>query len=392
MLKTAARSVRRSPLRTLCTVLACAVMAAFLLVYCRNLDHTVKTMRATAESIEVTAQIDALTGLDDPYLPEPLLAQMRDTGFLTNETLKTHVPFGFGKYVAKRTGNRMVALSSAGIDRYLTNRLGAMLWGEGWTLDTWLASDRPAVLLPQSAGYQPGGTAELTLLSDDREKAPRLCVSMLVAGVYNDDLDDEDRLMKARNERFAFCPLPWLRSQYGQGDWVDRQLQYRYADFALQNKENINTFKTKMTQMGFNTAQTGLRLTLNDHLLIGAINPLKRTVTLMRVLLPVLFAMVGLLGALLSYLTMHGRRRELAVMRSMGQTRGKAFLAFFFEMLLLCMAGGLLGYLALLSGDRGGLRPLWPLPLLWVCYLAGGAIAIRLLDRPNVLALLRDDV
>lgn|GEM_PF-680979 len=390
ILKTAWRSLRRSLLRSLCMVMAIAAMSGFLLTYVQNLDRTVQKLRNTAESINVYVEVKTLGGADDPYFAESLLQEMQKTGFVRDSALKTRVAFGYGSAVPDGR-MQLTAMTAPELDRYFGKHLDSVVWAKDWTLETWIASDRPAVILPQSAGFSPGDAAALSLMPDDQTwNDAVLHPSVTVAGVFNDSLDDEDIFLHLSQESYGFCPLPWLAAQYGQGVWAGQELRYRYARILLQNTENINLFKARMVELGFNTETTNLRLIIGDRLLIGAANPLKKSVSLLRGVLPLLFALVTFLGALLCYLTMHSRRRELAVMRSLGMTSADAFFAFLLEAALLCVLDAAAGSLVLLRGGAGLVTAVGTLVLFSVFYLIGGSISIRLIDRPNVLELLKD--
>ena len=140
--------------------------------------------------------------------------------------------------------------------------------------------------------------------------------------------------------------------------------------------------KELMLDGGFN------RLVVNDALLIGVTTQLQRHIRLLKALLPLLFALVAAIGFGLSFLLLRGRRREAAVMRSLGESRGRVFCVLLMETALQAVFGTALGALAalLVTGTRA-VNPA-TLALVFACYLPGGAAAVFRLTRVNVLGLM----
>ena len=126
-------------------------------------------------------------------------------------------------------------------------------------------------------------------------------------------------------------------------------------------------------------------LLLLDQSFTETVSALGRYITFSRILFPALFAMVGLLGFLISWLMVNGRRMEFAIMRGLGASRRRVFASFFLEQALLCLTGcaGLL----FLSG--GAVKWLAVLAFL-LCYLIGCALSVRAVGRTNLMALLSE--
>ena len=116
---------------------------------------------------------------------------------------------------------------------------------------------------------------------------------------------------------------------------------------------------------------------------------LGRYITFSRILFPALFAMVGLLGFLISWLMVNGRRMEFAIMRGLGASRKRVFASFFLEQALLCLIGCVLGCGGLLFLSGGAVKWLAVLAFL-LCYLIGCALSVRAVGRTNLMALLSE--
>ncbi len=384
VLKTAGRSIGRNLTRSITTVLVIAAMAAFLVLYGQNLARARNEMEDTSRTIPVFAEINALKGRDDPSIPVATMETIRQSGFVKAATLKAGLVYDLnGKNPSAK--NHLYAVTGPDAERQLKKHLQEMIWAEGWDLEKTMASAEPMVILPLGDGRMPGQQVEVTLRPGAKGSA--VPVSMTVAAVYRDDLDDEDLLHNWEGITYAFCSMPWLENQLENGLFPKEHIFYNYARLQMQDVVNINAFKLQMAELGFNSEDTGLQMIIADRLLLSAINPLMKSVSLQQKLFPLLFALIALLGASLCYLTMNARKQEFAIMRSLGVTPATVFVSFLSETLLLCLLGTAVGALLLLTGARG--FDLWLLPLFVLCYLAGGAAAIQVLNRPDVLGLLQ---
>ncbi len=385
ILKTAGRSLCRNLTRSVSTLLVIAAMAAFLVLYGQNMARSRREMEATSASIPVYADINALKGGEDPYIPADLLEAVEQTGFVKEALLKAQLQYSLtgGRPTAKHA---LCAVTGPDAERQLNKHLDHMTWAEGWDLDRVLSGTEPALILPVGDQKMPGDLVEITLLPS--AKTDPATLSMTVAAVYRDDIDEEDWLNAYEGKTFAFCSVPWLRRQVDEGVFEKAYVYFRSVRLQLRDTVHINHFKTQMAERGFNSEETGLQMVIADRLLLSAINPLMKSLALQQKLFPLLFGLVALLGATLCWLTVNSRRQELAILRSLGATPCMVLLSFLSEALLLCLAGTALGSLLLLTGAGG--FDLWLLPLFVLCYLAGGAVAIRMLDSGDVLTLLRN--
>lgn len=162
--------------------------------------------------------------------------------------------------------------------------------------------------------------------------------------------------------------------------------------FTLRSPYDLEPFRDylaeeQISQVGkLNMNRT--TVVLRDQAFVETASGLGRYITFSRILLPVLCGAVGLLGFLISWLMVNGRRMEFAVMRGLGASKSRVFWSFFLEQGALALAGCLLGGLALLPLGAG-----WAVWLaaagFWLCYLAGCALAAALTGRVSPMALLQ---
>lgn len=168
---------------------------------------------------------------------------------------------------------------------------------------------------------------------------------------------------------------------------------YGTCTFTLRSAYDLEPFRQYLAQQGFSQVRTAganrTTLLLLDQSFTETVSALGRYITFSRILFPALFAMVGLLGFLISWLMVNGRRMEFAIMRGLGASRRRVFASFFLEQALLCLTGCVIGCAGLLFLSGGAVKWLAVLAFL-LCYLIGCALSVRAVGRTNLMALLSE--
>lgn len=163
------------------------------------------------------------------------------------------------------------------------------------------------------------------------------------------------------------------------------------AGFVVQDTLHLNEFKQEMRDLGLkNVAPMAQRVTyegnvlnLNDSAFIGAASRLMELLDTVRAFFPFLLGLIVCVGYLVTLLLLHGRKQEMALLRSIGVSRTGCFLIFFKEQLLLAAAGVFAGSLlaVLLQGNHGG-GSVMAGCLVGVCYMLGNGLALWKLFTP----------
>ena len=206
-----------------------------------------------------------------------------------------------------------------------------------------------------------------------------------------------------------WCGPEWLRGdgdaelaerelgRIGDVDGMKRWLYYRTrfetCRFTLKSAYELENLRGWLADQQY--SQVGIinrnRVTvlLRDESFVDAVGGLGRYISFSRILFPVLFLVVGLLGFIISWLMVSSRRMELAVMRGLGASPGRAFSSFFLEQAALCLTGCLAGVLIMAL-----LYPGWAVWLagagFLACYLAGCALSVLTAGRTNLMLLLSE--
>jgi ABC-type antimicrobial peptide transport system permease subunit len=166
--------------------------------------------------------------------------------------------------------------------------------------------------------------------------------------------------------------------------------------FTLKEPLKINVFKSAMQQIGFvsvnisgGASHIGKAISMNDQTFILAATQLKESLTMLKSLAPLIFIIVAVIGYIASYLLMQSRQNEFAIMRSLGTDKKRCFIIIFLESLMLALIGSILGTVgALIIVDVSPLMTGVILGSFLITYLLGTAIALFLLNRFSVMAIL----
>ena len=157
----------------------------------------------------------------------------------------------------------------------------------------------------------------------------------------------------------------------------------------------MTAFKDYLEDYGYSQVQrvSSVRefIVLKDAYFNNAIASIRQQIRYINNLYPFLYALVGIIALVVSYLLVVSRKKEFATMRGLGTSRVRTFFSFFFEQGLLCLTGTGIG-LTLWS-------VIWKTPtdfhLLLTAgfvglYLIGGTISVLIMNRENVLKILFD--
>ncbi len=128
---------------------------------------------------------------------------------------------------------------------------------------------------------------------------------------------------------------------------------------------------------------------LFDGSFVETVGGLGRYISFSQLLFPVLFALMAVLGFIISWLMVNARRMEFAILRGLGASRKRVFLSFFLEQALLCLGGGILGSVILCLAT-GSLGWWWAVALFALCYLLGAALSVLAVGRTHLMSLLSE--
>lgn len=166
------------------------------------------------------------------------------------------------------------------------------------------------------------------------------------------------------------------------------------CSFALKETKTLDSFRdylqdSKISQVR-KLAKNRMTIVLRDQTFTETVGGLGRYISFSKILFPALFAIVCLLGFIISWLMVNGRRMEFAILHGLGASRQRVFWSIFLEQILLCLLGCLLssGVLYLINGPGSAQ---WFSVLVFLgCYLAGCAVSVIVVSKTNLMLLLSE--
>lgn len=248
-------------------------------------------------------------------------------------------------------------------------------------------------------GLKPGDTIELDIFSSEYDSngflswvfQPLGVHKFKIVGSYNpgttmitDDLPDIIGPIKTLSQIHKKADVPYFASSYS---------------FQVQNPLLLNEFKDRMALLDFTPvnpqaegSRVGNTLIINDETFIRSATQITKSLTLLQLLCPLFFVLVAIISFVLSFLLMQGRKKDLAIMRSLGTRPRKVFVILLLESLIPLLPGivcGTVVFLLVMGRQPFSAVQQALLTITFaVFYLVGIILAISLINRNNVMALL----
>ena len=349
---------------TLAAVAAVAALTFFLSVFTSSIQSSREQLRRIYEVITVTARVAGYNTGVNASIGEELYRSILDSGFI-----KAHWAL-----IQNKTEQQdlLRALNKTALVPDLEGWEPYIIWQEGYDI-TALEGDARVCLAPRSLELELGETVTLPLGGEYR----KLHMELTVVGLYGKEYRSADEL------DVYYCPLTAMEDFLRENQ---QEITYNILEMELQKLDRLGDFKTQMTELGLEKGSA--RLTVNDALLQQVTAKFRQHIRLLNTLLPVLLTIVAGIGFGLSFLLLRGRKREAAVLRSLGTRRGQVFGMFLSETALQALLGTLLGGgLAWAALGKTAFQ-LQYLSLVLCCFLLGGAAAVWQLAKANVFTVM----
>ncbi|MCH5191119.1 MAG: hypothetical protein J1F23_03050, partial [Oscillospiraceae bacterium] len=115
---------------------------------------------------------------------------------------------------------------------------------------------------------------------------------------------------------------------------------FQTCRFTLNSAYDLESLKTFLSDNSYSQVgkveRNRTTVLLKDQEFTETLGGLRRYIAFSNILLPVLFLAVALIGFIISWLMINGRRMEFAVLRGIGASRRRVFATFFLEQAALC--------------------------------------------------------
>lgn len=354
------RNIWRNRKISLIATLAVAVSAFFLMVFSDNIAAYEKKLDEGCASLKVTAHIMGNNATATPQLTEEQYRAILDTGFIAEHSVMKDQKFG--------DNDVMRGINSPDIDVTLKVCVDNIVWAEGYDESVFTSSEWVCVA-PANAWLEPGQQWDCWI--EDQH------VTLTIAGVYG------SKYVSRNSGMVYYCPIDMMKAIH---EHLGTEFTYSGMEMELQDLKHLDTFKKQMKEQGMSVGNA--RMVINDSQFQNVTSQLKRQVRLLESLLPILLALIAAIGCGLSFLLLRGRRRETAILRSLGMKRAGVFGILVAENTLQTLVGLIVAGFAgwYLLGTEA--LQLQHLTALFLCYLLGGAVAVWKISDINVFNIM----
>lgn len=236
--------------------------------------------------------------------------------------------------------------SVAGSPRFYYTESVEVKWLEGWSEDSFTGSWVCAIpyTLQQAHGIQLGDTVRFLFALYDYGAPIIDTIDLPVVAVYRSSDDNETIFSPISNSR-----LPAEGAFYGFVSLGSGASGYDSFVFTLKDARQLDQARQALEDAGFTYSHSGSSsrsfAVIDDMIYLNTTHSMERQIQYVSALYDALYVLTGLLGLALAWLLVSSRRKEIALMRALGTQPARIVGNFFFEQVLLCAAGTLLGTL-----------------------------------------------
>ena len=402
MIKRIIRSNIRRPVYSVAIVLFAAVLTAVLCYLHKAGEEELRSYQQTYASVPVTFRVTDLDGSKPGSVAGWVVDLFSDRGMKPNlepYVGKLHVRvsrMGSYLYIARdeyglpveETGSANVAgIGSLYVAEELTEDWGgAVHWYDGYE-ESILSTEEPVCLVPES--MKDVQQLELSFshtYTVGLETATKTTSHTLqVVGYYVDK----------GNSRF-YCPYPVMQLIFAELG-ASKELEEVCAELNDNNslpqlrevaalwfaEPNPSGEQTPWGRFGYD--YYWYALDIDDYMLQSLETNLKNSMQLNQLAAAVVFVLSAGVGFLTGFLVIRARKREIALMRTMGASHPAIFLELALEQVACVIAGILLGGAVFLW------QPMQKLALFGGIYFVGLSVALVIFLCKNLLTTIKED-
>ena len=128
---------------------------------------------------------------------------------------------------------------------------------------------------------------------------------------------------------------------------VLQRLSFSSIEFVMRGASELDAFKEYLHERGYsevnNTRKIRTYITIEDKTFLATNRAMAQRLWYMQKIFPALYVLLILLAALIPFILIQMRKRETALMRAQGAAKHTAFFSVFFEQVMLCLPGVIIG-------------------------------------------------
>ncbi len=400
--------IGRHKVKSMLTILMDILVVLLLHTYLANIANNEEQLLTLPDAVPIQAYITTLDGSRQTglFISDGIVQGLQDSSYVENLRLNVRLKAGLDKVIPGQWETLHLYLAGANCLEAAVQNLEEtdVVWNVGEDSSFLLGTEAKCIVskrLFEQKGWKLGEKITLCQYYYYRqdEKCTELFADLLETTVYEiagyADMDTKwpggDGITVIPD---ILVPFQLIREAYG------RQGIPFYADsvsFGLSDSLKLNEFKQEMKELGLlnrnpltgDHTLNGIALTVQDAAFIDTANHLRQVLDTVRAFFPFLLVLIVGVGYLVTLLLLNSRKKEAALLRSIGLGRWRCFRIFFVEQLLLVVSGIVLGsILSVLLQGNYGVDSVLSGCLVGIFYMLGNSLAIWRILKVSVMEAL----
>ncbi len=389
MLRHTFRRLRRMPVPALGVLLFAAILAITLCGLQKSNEEEVIKYQETYQAIPVDFMVTNLSGTKSTNLKIPsMLVEGFETGlgrFVTDlQKVCSHSIRG------QHSDYLLVGITSTGLSPELWPENGSDIqWSEGYD-ESVFTGNTPVCLVPDGMAVSKDeetekAYVELDFTDPGLDDPIEYACKLWVIGTY-----------KGGDGNAIYCPFSVCKQVYSE---LSEEFFVQAMRATLVNNDDLEELRNSSkwwfaepNPLGEKTpwGQCGYQyypfaLDINDDLLQQVSETLQRSITTNKICSVLVLCLSATAGLLIGFLMVRSRKREIALMRTMGTRNSSIFFGFALEQLL-CFGLGIA-----FGGAYNGWQPTSQLGILAGVFFAGLTSALLIFLRKNLMTTIKED-
>ncbi len=173
-----------------------------------------------------------------------------------------------------------------------------------------------------------------------------------------------------------------------------KYIQFESARFVVQNGDELDAFKQYLSEKGYSEISKihdkRSFIMLEDKDFLRSVSAMSQRIWYMDATFPLIYAIALALGGLIPYILIQLRKREIAIMRAQGASKGISFMSMFIEQFVLSFLGLALGLTAwVLLGNPISTLGIILTAVYFAAWLIGASISVKKINEYSVQSILK---
>lgn len=384
--------IKRKPLFFMAILLFTAIITLALCVLHSGNDTALEKYNEIYHKIDVRCTVTNLAGDQSDQLNIPsgmiaLFTGFEDSSHTVLSDLVEDVQIkGSTEIVCNGEVYTLMGITSTKVDSKLLPENGCTIFWNDSVDESVFASDGSYCIIPQNMEKKM-----------QKDELPTDCIMLNIDAVNQFETDFVGTLLvvgtySGKNEKTIYCPwntyVEILRSM-GRYEMADSL----YA--TLRNNNNLALLRETATQYfaepdpnNAGLEMVGdyfLALDINDSQFFQARKNLENSMSINRIAAVLVLALSVVAGAFIGFLMIRNRKKEIALMRTIGTSSSRIYVSFAIEQMIFVVLGTIVG------GSKFMWNPVSWL-ILFVCvYFIGLSAALLIMLRKNLLVTIKED-